>query len=117
MSFEASEYTVKINTTDTLRLLNAIKESGKSARFYQASTSELYGKVAEVPQKEAKPFHPRSSCAMAKLYIFWVTRNYREVYRLHASNEILFNYKLPCRGEIFVTRKKKHICKAGWSKL
>jgi GDP-mannose 4,6-dehydratase len=88
-----------------LRLLDAIKETGVNARFYQASTSELYGKVQEVPQSETTPFYPRSPYAVAKQYGFWITKNYREAYGLHASNGILFNHESPRRGETFVTRK------------
>ncbi len=105
VSFEVPEYTAETDALGTLRLLDAIKESGVPARFYQASTSELYGKVAEIPQNEGTPFHPRSPYAVAKLYGFWITRNYREAYHLHASNGILFNHESPRRGETFVTRK------------
>ena len=105
VSFEVPEYTAEVNALGTLRLLDAIKETGISTRFYQASTSELYGKVAEVPQRETTPFNPRSPYAVAKQYGFWITRNYREAYGLHASNGILFNHESPRRGETFVTRK------------
>ena len=105
VSFEVPEYTAETDALGTLRLLDAIRETGVPARFYQASTSELYGKVAEVPQTEETPFHPRSPYAVAKLYGFWITKNYREAYNLHASNGILFNHESPRRGETFVTRK------------
>ncbi len=105
VSFEVPEYTAEVDALGTLRLLDAIKETGISTRFYQASTSELYGKVAEVPQRETTPFNPRSPYAVAKQYGFWITRNYREAYGLHASNGILFNHESPRRGETFVTRK------------
>jgi len=105
VSFEVPEYTAETDALGTLRLLDAIKESGISTRFYQASTSELYGKVMEVPQRETTPFYPRSPYAVAKLYGFWITKNYREAYNLHASNGILFNHESPRRGETFVTRK------------
>jgi len=105
VSFEVPEYTAETDALGTLRLLDAIKETGIPTRFYQASTSELYGKVMEVPQKETTPFYPRSPYAVAKLYGFWITKNYREAYNLHASNGILFNHESPRRGETFVTRK------------
>ncbi|MDD4817956.1 MAG: GDP-mannose 4,6-dehydratase [Victivallaceae bacterium] len=105
VSFEVPEYTAEVDALGTLRLLDAIKETGISTRFYQASTSELYGKVVEVPQSETTPFQPRSPYAVAKQYGFWITRNYREAYGLHASNGILFNHESPRRGETFVTRK------------
>lgn len=105
VSFEVPEYTADVDATGTLRLLDAIRETGVQTRFYQASTSELYGKVAEVPQTETTPFHPRSPYAVAKQYAFWITKNYREAYGLHASNGILFNHESPRRGETFVTRK------------
>lgn len=105
VSFEVPEYTAETDALGTLRLLDAIKVSGVPARFYQASTSELYGKVMEVPQSETTPFYPRSPYAVAKLYGFWITKNYREAYGLHASNGILFNHESPRRGETFVTRK------------
>lgn len=105
VSFEVPEYTAETDALGTLRLLDAIRETGISTRFYQASTSELYGKVVEVPQKETTPFYPRSPYAVAKLYAFWITKNYREAYGLHASNGILFNHESPRRGETFVTRK------------
>ena len=105
VSFEVPEYTAEVDATGTLRLLDAIRETGVPARFYQASTSELYGKVQEVPQTETTPFYPRSPYAVAKLYGFWIVKNYREAYGLHASNGILFNHESPRRGETFVTRK------------
>ncbi|NLG16867.1 MAG: GDP-mannose 4,6-dehydratase [Fibrobacter sp.] len=105
VSFEVPEYTADVDATGTLRLLDAIKETGLESRFYQASTSELYGKVQEVPQNEKTPFYPRSPYAVAKLYAYWIVVNYREAYNLHASNGILFNHESPRRGENFVTRK------------
>jgi GDPmannose 4,6-dehydratase len=107
VSFETPEYTANADATGTLRLLDAIRILGldKKTRFYQASTSELYGKVQETPQKETTPFYPRSPYAVAKLYAFWITVNYREAYGMHASNGILFNHESPIRGETFVTRK------------
>ncbi len=105
VSFEVPEYTAETDAVGTLRLLDAIRETGVACRFYQASTSELYGKVREVPQSETTPFYPRSPYAVAKLYAFWITVNYREAYGLHASNGILFNHESPRRGETFVTRK------------
>ena len=105
VSFEIPEYTADTDAIGTLRLLDTIRETKSLARFYQASTSELYGKVVEVPQTETTPFHPRSPYAVAKQYAFWITKNYREAYGLHASNGILFNHESPRRGETFVTRK------------
>ena len=107
VSFEAPEYTADVDAIGTLRLLEAIRFLGmeKKARFYQASTSELYGLVQEVPQKETTPFYPRSPYAVAKLYAYWITVNYREAYNLYACNGILFNHESPRRGETFVTRK------------
>lgn len=105
VSFEVPEYTAEADAVGTLRLLDAIKDTGLKARFYQASTSELYGKVQEVPQTEKTPFYPRSPYAVAKLYAYWIVVNYRESYGLHASNGILFNHESPRRGENFVTRK------------
>jgi len=105
VSFDVPEYTADADALAVLRLLDAIRETGVPARFYQASTSELYGKVMEVPQSETTPFYPRSPYAVAKLYGFWITKNYREAYGLHASNGILFNHESPRRGETFVTRK------------
>jgi len=105
VSFEVPEYSADVDAIGTLRLLDAIRETGIDCRFYQASTSELYGKVQEVPQTETTPFYPRSPYAVAKLYGFWIVKNYRESYGLHASNGILFNHESPRRGETFVTRK------------
>ena len=107
VSFEAPEYTADVDAVGTLRLLEAIRFLGleKTARFYQASTSELYGLVQETPQTERTPFHPRSPYAVAKLYAYWITVNYREAYGLFACNGILFNHESPRRGETFVTRK------------
>jgi GDPmannose 4,6-dehydratase len=107
VSFETAEYTANADGLGTLRLLEAIRllGLGNKTRFYQASTSELYGLVQEVPQKETTPFYPRSPYAAAKLYAYWITVNYREAYGLHASNGILFNHESPLRGETFVTRK------------
>jgi len=107
VSFEAPEYTANADGLGTLRLLEAIRILGleKKSRFYQASTSELYGKAVETPQRETTPFYPRSPYAAAKLYAYWITVNYREAYGLHASNGILFNHEGPTRGETFVTRK------------
>jgi GDPmannose 4,6-dehydratase len=107
VSFETPEYTANSDALGTLRLLEAIRILGLEAkiRFYQASTSELYGKVQETPQNEGTPFHPRSPYAVAKLYAYWITINYREAYGLYASNGILFNHESPLRGETFVTRK------------
>ena len=107
VSFETPEYTSNADATGTLRLLEAIRLLGltKKTRFYQASTSELYGKVQEIPQSEKTPFYPRSPYAAAKLYAYWIVVNYREAYGMHASNGILFNHESPLRGETFVTRK------------
>ena len=107
VSFETPEYTANADALGTLRLLEAIRILGmeKSTRFYQASTSELYGNVQEVPQNESTPFYPRSPYAAAKIYAYWVTVNYREAYGMFASNGILFNHEGPTRGETFVTRK------------
>ena len=107
VSFEAPEYTADVDAMGTLRLLEAIRFLGleKSTKFYQASTSELYGLVQEVPQTERTPFYPRSPYAVAKLYAYWITVNYRESYGMHACNGILFNHESPRRGETFVTRK------------
>ncbi len=104
VSFEVPEYTADVDAIGTVRLLDALRETGLPARFYQASTSELYGDAA-IPQNEETPFRPRSPYAVAKLYGYWITRNYREAYGLHASNGILFNHESPRRGETFVTRK------------
>lgn len=107
VSFEAPEYTADVDGMGTLRLLEAIRFLGleKRTRFYQASTSELYGLVKEVPQRETTPFHPRSPYAVAKMYAYWITVNYREAYGMYACNGILFNHESPRRGETFVTRK------------
>jgi GDPmannose 4,6-dehydratase len=107
VSFEAPEYTADVDAMGTLRLLEAIRLLGleKKARFYQASTSELYGLVQETPQKETTPFYPRSPYAVAKLYAYWMTVNYREAYGMYACNGVLFNHESPRRGETFVTRK------------
>lgn len=107
VSFETPEYTANADAVGTLRLLEAIRILGmeKTTRFYQASTSELYGLVQEVPQSETTPFYPRSPYGVAKLYSYWITVNYREAYGMHASNGILFNHESPMRGETFVTRK------------
>ena len=107
VSFETAEYTANADALGTLRLLEAIRILGreKLSRFYQASTSELYGKVQQTPQSETTPFYPRSPYAAAKLYAHWITVNYREAYGMHASNGILFNHESPIRGETFVTRK------------
>ena len=107
VSFETPEYTANADALGTLRILEAMRILGmeKTARFYQASTSELYGKVRESPQNEETPFYPRSPYGAAKLYAYWITVNYREAYGMHASNGILFNHEGPTRGETFVTRK------------
>ena len=107
VSFEVPEYTGQVDAMGTLRFLDAIKEVGlrEKTRFYQASTSELYGKVQEIPQNENTPFYPRSPYGVAKLYGYWIIINYREAYGIHASNGILFNHESPRRGETFVTRK------------
>ncbi|WEK02064.1 MAG: GDP-mannose 4,6-dehydratase [Candidatus Sphingomonas phytovorans] len=107
VSFDTAEYTANADAIGTLRLLEALRLLGlhETTRFYQASTSELYGLVQEVPQSETTPFYPRSPYAAAKLYAYWITVNYREAYGMHASNGILFNHESPLRGETFVTRK------------
>ncbi|HRK73890.1 MAG TPA: GDP-mannose 4,6-dehydratase, partial [Rhodothermales bacterium] len=107
VSFETPEYTANSDAIGTLRLLEAIRILGltNKTRFYQASTSELYGKVQETPQTERTPFYPRSPYAVAKLYAYWITVNYREAYQIYACNGILFNHESPVRGETFVTRK------------
>ena len=107
VSFEVPEYTADVDAMGTLRLLEAIHFLGlnKKTKFYQASTSELYGLVQESPQKESTPFYPRSPYAVAKLYAYWITVNYREAYGIYACNGILFNHESPRRGETFVTRK------------
>lgn len=107
ISFDLSEYTADVDAVGTLRILDAIRTCGleKDVRFYQASTSELYGKVQEIPQSETTPFYPRSPYAAAKLYAYWITINYREAYNMFAVNGILFNHESPRRGDNFVTRK------------
>jgi GDPmannose 4,6-dehydratase len=107
VSFESPEYTADVDAMGALRLLEAVRILGlqKKTRFYQASTSELYGLVQEIPQKETTPFYPRSPYAVAKLYAYWITVNYREAYGMYACNGILFNHESPRRGETFVTRK------------
>jgi GDPmannose 4,6-dehydratase len=105
VSFEVPEYTAEVDGVGTLRFLDAIKETGVRTKFYQASTSELYGKVQEMPQTEATPFYPRSPYAAAKLYAYWVVINYREAYNVFACNGILFNHESERRGKTFVTRK------------
>lgn len=107
VSFEMAEYTGDVDGLGTLRLLDAIRTCGleKHVRFYQASTSELYGKVVETPQSETTPFYPRSPYGCAKLYAYWITVNYREAYGMYACNGILFNHESPRRGRTFVTRK------------
>lgn len=105
VSFEMPEYTAQVDAVGTLRFLDAIRETGARTRFYQASTSELFGKARSVPQSEETPFYPRSPYAVAKLYAYWIVVNYREAYKLYACNGILFNHESPRRGEAFVTRK------------
>ena len=107
VSFQIPEYTLDVDSGGTVRILESIREAGlgKQVRFYQASSSEMFGKVAEIPQTERTPFHPRSPYACAKVAAYWLTVNYREAYQLHASNGILFNHESPRRGENFVTRK------------
>jgi GDPmannose 4,6-dehydratase len=107
VSFDSADYTANVDALGTLRLLEALRTAGlvRTCRFYQASTSELYGLVQETPQRETTPFHPRSPYAVAKLYAYWIVRNYREAHGLHGSNGILFNHESPRRGEMFVTRK------------
>ncbi len=105
VSFDMPEYTAEVDAMGTLRFLDAIKEAGLATKFYQASTSELYGKAQEVPQTETTPFYPRSPYGVAKLYAYWIIVNYREAYDLFACNGILFNHESPRRGETFVTRK------------
>lgn len=105
VSFEVPEYTAEVDALGTLRFLDAIKDTGLKTKFYQASTSELYGLVQEVPQTEKTPFYPRSPYGVAKLYAYWITVNYREAYGIFACNGILFNHESPRRGETFVTRK------------
>ncbi len=105
VSFQVPEYTAEVDGLGTLRLLDAIREVGIKTKFYQASTSELFGKVLEIPQTENTPFYPRSPYGAAKLYAYWIVKNYREAYNLYACNGILFNHESPRRGETFVTRK------------
>ena len=105
VSFDIPEYTADVDALGTLRMLDAIRETGIKTRFYQASSSEMFGKAAEVPQKETTPFHPRSPYGCAKVFGFWIAKNYRESYGLFAVNGILFNHESPRRGETFVTRK------------
>ena len=107
VSFETPEYTAEVDGLGTLRILDAICILGlhEKTKFYQASTSEMYGKIQEIPQTETTPFYPRSPYGVAKLYAHWITKNYREAYKLHASSGILFNHESPRRGETFVTRK------------
>ncbi len=105
VSFEIPEYTAEVDGIGTLRFLDAIKATGLKTKFYQASTSELFGKIREIPQNEKTPFHPRSPYAVAKLYGYWIIINYREAYDIFACNGILFNHESPRRGETFVTRK------------
>lgn len=105
VSFEVPEYTAEVDGLGSIRILDAIKSHNPKIKYYQASTSELYGKVREVPQTELTPFYPRSPYAAAKLYAFWITKNYREAYHLYAVNGILFNHESPRRGETFVTKK------------
>jgi GDPmannose 4,6-dehydratase len=105
VSFEVPEYTAEVDAVGTLRFLDALKETRLNAKFYQASTSELYGKVLEIPQTEKTPFYPRSPYAVAKVYSYWIVKNYREAYNMFAVNGILFNHESPRRGETFVTRK------------
>ena len=105
VSFEVPEYTAQVDAVGTLRILDALLNHCPNAKFYQASTSELYGKVQEIPQKETTPFYPRSPYGVAKLYGFWITKNFREAYNLYACNGILFNHESERRGKTFVTRK------------
>ena len=105
MSFDIPEYTGDVTGLGTIRILEAIRETGLKAKFYQASSSEMYGKVQEVPQRETTPFYPRSPYGAAKVYSYWLTVNYRESYGMFACNGILFNHESPRRGETFVTRK------------
>lgn len=105
VSFDTPEYTADVTGLSTVRLLEAIRESGAKPRFYQASSSEMFGKVQETPQRETTPFYPRSPYGCAKVFAYWTTVNYRESYGIHASNGILFNHESPRRGETFVTRK------------
>ena len=108
VSFDEPEYAADIDGVGVLRLMEGIRQTGIECRFYQASTSELFGKVVETPQSETTPFYPRSPYGAAKLYGFWIVKNYRESYGMHASNGILFNHESPRRGENFVTRKSTY---------
>src|SRR5262249_33538373 len=105
VSFDVPEYTGDVTGLGTIRILEAIRETGLKSRFYQASSSEMYGKAGDVPQRETTPFHPRSPYGVSKVYAYWSTVNYRESYGLYACNGILFNHESPRRGETFVTRK------------
>ena len=105
VSFEVPEYTAEVTGLGTTRLLEAIRDTGVKTKFYQASSSEMYGKVLETPQNENTPFYPRSPYGAAKVYAYWMTVNYREAYNMFACNGILFNHESPRRGETFVTRK------------
>jgi GDPmannose 4,6-dehydratase len=105
VSFDIPEYTADVDALGTLRLLDAIREEGVDCRFYQASSSEMFGEVAEIPQTETTPLHPRSPYGVAKVFAYWITRNYREAYGMYAVNGILFNHESPRRGPTFVTRK------------
>ncbi len=105
VSFDIPEYTADVTAIGTLRLLDAIREEGVQCRFYEAGSSEMFGQVREVPQTEETPFHPRSPYGVAKVFGYWITRNYREAYRMYAVNGILFNHESPRRGPTFVTRK------------
>jgi GDPmannose 4,6-dehydratase len=105
VSFDIPEYTADINAVGTIRILEAIRKAGVKPRFYQASSSEMFGMVSEIPQRETTPFHPRSPYGVSKVFAYWATVNYRESYGLHATNGILFNHESPRRGETFVTRK------------
>jgi GDPmannose 4,6-dehydratase len=105
VSFDVPEYTADADAMGTLRLLDAIREEGVECRFYQASSSEMFGQAAEIPQRETTPFHPRSPYGVAKVFSYWITRNYREAYGMYAVNGILFNHESPRRGPTFVTRK------------
>ena len=105
VSFDGPEYTTDITATGTVRLLEAIRETGIKTKFYQASSSEMFGKAVEIPQRETTPFYPRSPYGCAKVYAYWITVNYRESYGLFTCNGILFNHESPRRGETFVTRK------------
>ncbi len=119
VSFETPEYTGNVDALGTLRLLDAVRLLGleNKTRIYQASTSELYGKVQEVPQSETTPFYPRSPYAVAKMYAYWITVNYREAYGMYACNGILFNHESPIRGETFVTRKNAALSSASKDRL